>query len=74
MSLIIENIWVVFLKMTYSTRKIYRHNDYPLAPERDKIGNAEKLIPHLNNKTNYVMHYENLKLYENLSFKNYKDS
>ena len=25
------------------------HNDYPLAPERVKIGNVEKLIPNLNN-------------------------
>ena len=25
------------------------HNDYPLAPERIKIGNIEKLIPNLNN-------------------------
>ena len=37
------------------------HNDDPLAPERVKIGNVEKLIPNLYNKTNYVMHYENLK-------------
>ena len=36
------------------------HNDYPLAPERIRIGNVEKLIPNLNNKTNYVVHYENL--------------
>ena len=42
------------------------HNDYPLAPERVKIGNVEKLIPNLNNKTNYVVHCENLKLYESL--------
>ena len=42
------------------------HNDYPLAPERIKIGNVEKLIPNLNNKTNYVVHYENLKLYKSL--------
>ena len=28
------------------------HNDYPLVPERIKIGNVEKLIPNLNNKTN----------------------
>ena len=34
------------------------HNDYPLAPECAKIGNVEKLIPNLNNKTNYVVHYE----------------
>ena len=50
------------------------HNDYLLAPERVKIGNVEKLIPNLNNKTNYVVHYENLKLYESLGFENYKDS
>ena len=42
------------------------HNDYPHAPERIKIGNVEKLIPKLNNYTNYVVHYENLKLYESL--------
>ena len=36
------------------------HNDYPLAPERVKIGNIEKLIPNLINKFNYVVHYENL--------------
>ena len=28
------------------------HNNYPLALERVKIGNVEKLIPNLNNKTN----------------------
>ena len=39
------------------------HNDYPLAPERIKIGNVEKLISNLNNKPNYVVHYENFKLY-----------
>ena len=42
------------------------HNDYPLAP---KIGNIENLIPNLNNKTNYVVHYANLKLYESLGLK-----
>ena len=45
------------------------HNYYPLAPERIKIRNVEKLIPNLNNKTNYVAHYENLKLYESLGLK-----
>ena len=44
-------------------------NDYPLAQERVKIGNIEKLIPNLNNKTNYVVHYENLKLCESLGLK-----
>ena len=45
------------------------HNDYYVAPERVKIGNVEKLIPNLNNKTNYFVHYENLKLYEILCLK-----
>ena len=45
------------------------HNDYPLAPECIKIGNVEKLILNLNNKTNYAVHYENLKLYESLGLK-----
>ena len=42
------------------------HNYYHLASERVKIGDVEKLIPNLNNKTNYVMHYETLKLYKSL--------
>ena len=33
------------------------------------MGNVEKLIPNLNNMTNYVVHYENLKLYESLGLK-----
>ena len=45
------------------------HNEYPLAPERIEINKVEKLIPNLNNKTKYVLHYENLKLYESLGLK-----
>ena len=45
------------------------HNDYSLAPEGVKIGNIEKLIQNLHSKTNYVVHYENLKLYESLGLK-----
>ena len=37
--------------------------------ERIKIRNVDKLIPNLNNKTNYVVHYANLKLYESLGLK-----
>ena len=44
------------------------HNDYPLAPERVKFGNVEKLIPNLNN-VGYVVSYDNLKLYESLGLK-----
>ena len=45
------------------------HNDYPLAPESLKVNNVEKLIPNLNDKKKYVVHYENLKLYESLGLK-----
>ena len=33
------------------------HNEYPLAPESLKIDRVNKLIPNLQNKTNYVIHY-----------------
>ena len=36
------------------------HNDYPLAPERITVNGVEKLIPNLNNKENYIIHWRNL--------------
>ena len=45
------------------------HNDYPLAPEKMKLGAVEKLVPNLRNKEKYVVHHENLKLYETLGMK-----
>ena len=45
------------------------HNDYPLAPERVKVNKVEKLIPNLNDKKNYVIHHETLKLYLSLGLK-----
>ena len=45
------------------------HNDYPLAPERLKIGNVEKLIPNLKDKKKYVVHHETLTFYESLGLK-----
>ena len=45
------------------------HNYYPLAPERMTIDGVDKLVPNLNNKKNYVIHYENLKQYEKLGLK-----
>ena len=47
------------LHLEYAEQLHDLHNYYPLASERIKIGNVEKLIPNLNNKTNYVVHYEN---------------
>ena len=47
------------------------HNDYPLAPESVKLegSTVPKLIPNLNDKNKYVVHYENLKQYESLGLK-----
>ena len=45
------------------------HNDYPLAPERLIIDKVDKLVPNLNDKKNYVIHYENLKQYVRLGLK-----
>ena len=55
--------------LEYPEQLYVLHNDYPPAPEFVKIGNIEKLIANPNNKTNYVVHYENLKLYESLGLK-----
>ncbi len=39
------------------------HNEYPLAPERLSVNKVEKLIPNLNDKTKYVLHHKDLKMY-----------
>ena len=45
------------------------HNDYPLAAERIKVNNVDKLIPNLGNKEKYIIHYENLIQYLSLGLK-----
>ena len=45
------------------------HNDYPLAPESLMLNGVEKLVPNLKNKDKYVVHHQNLKLYEELGLK-----
>ena len=37
------------------------HNDYPLAPEKMKVGGVEKLISHFKPHKKYVLHYRNLR-------------
>ena len=45
------------------------HNEYPLAPESLNVGNVDKLIPNLMDKERYVLHRDNLLLYESLGIK-----
>ncbi len=45
------------------------HNEYPLAPERLLVNKVEKLIPNLNDKTKYVLHHEDLKMYLKMGLK-----
>jgi hypothetical protein len=42
------------------------HNDYPLAPERMKIGKVDKLICSLSDKERYVVHHKALEFTLNL--------
>ena len=37
------------------------HNDFPFLPERLKIEKVEKLVANLHDKTEYVIHINNLK-------------
>ena len=60
---------ILEVDLEYSEELHDLHNEYPLAPERLEINKVEKLIPNLNNKTSYVLHYKNLKLYESLGMK-----
>ena len=45
------------------------HNEYPLAPEKMKINDVEKLVPNLHDKKKYICHHRILKLYEKLGIK-----
>ena len=57
---------ILEVDLAYPDHLLELHNDYHFAPERVKIGKVEKLVQNLNNKTKYVVHYENYKIYENL--------
>jgi len=77
--------YVLEVNLDYPEKLYDEHNDYPLAPERITITEdllspyarsftkqskpTEKLVPNLQNKTKYVVHYVNLKLYLDLGMK-----
>ena len=62
---------ILEVNLEYPDERHNHHNDYPLAPESVKLegSTVPKLISNLNNKKKYVVHYENLKLYESLGLK-----
>ena len=49
---------IIEVDLEYPEQLHNHHNGYPLALERVKIGNVEKLIPNAINKINYVAHYK----------------
>jgi len=51
---------ILEVDLEYSDKLNDFHNDYPLAPENIKVNKEHKLIPILNNKKKYVVHYKNL--------------
>jgi hypothetical protein len=80
-----ETGYFVECDLEYPTELHDAHNDYPLAPEsmfvtedmlspfcksfNKKHIDCKKLIPNLRNKSKYVTHYRNLKLYVSLGLK-----
>ena len=55
--------YIFEVDLEYPSSLWEEHNDYPLAPERIKIVNVDKLIFSFLPKTHYVLHYKNLKQY-----------
>ena len=64
-----NNPCILEVDLEYPKKLHDLHNDYPLAPERLTIRNVEKLIPNLWDKEKYIVHHENLKLYQELGLK-----
>ena len=80
-----EDGYILEVDLEYPAHLHDIHKDYPLAPDkmhitRDKLSpdqldkfpethSCEKLIPNLHDKTKYVLHYRNLKLYLQLGMK-----
>ena len=55
--------YVLEVDLKYPEHLHDKHNDYPLAPERFKVGKDEKLCGTFYDKKNYVVHIKNLKFY-----------
>ena len=58
-----QNGFIFEVDLNYPKYLWDEHNDYPLAPEKKKRANVEKLFCDFYNKKNYVLHYKNLQQY-----------
>jgi hypothetical protein len=81
----LEKGYILEVDLEYPPELHDLHNDYPLAAERLTVSkemlspycnsfgkkhiNCPKLVPNLNDKTKYVIHYKNLQLYRKLGLK-----
>ena len=53
--------YILEVDLLYPSQLHDAHNCLPLCPESIKFDSVEKLVPNLNNKQKYVVHYRNLK-------------
>ena len=60
---------IVEVDLEYPIRLHDLHNDYPLAPDHLRMDKVEKLVPNLQRKENYVVHYKALKTYQKYGIK-----
>ena len=55
--------YIFEVDLEYPSSLWEEHNDYPLAPDRIKLGKLEKLVSSFLPKEKYVVHYKSLKQY-----------
>ena len=61
--------YIFEVDLEYPSKLWKEHNDYPLAPERMIVDGVEKLICHFKPRSNYVVHYRNLRQYLEMGMK-----
>ena len=64
-----EDGYTIECDISYPKELHDKHNDYPLAPERLKVGTCQKLCGTFYNKKDYIVDIRNLKLYMSLGLK-----
>ena len=62
-------IYIFEVDLVYPKNLWESHDDYPLAPQKLKTDNTEKLVGNFYPKYHYVLHHINLKQYLSLGMK-----